>query len=74
METLHTALYTLMDYLRVVTVLLIPFMPRAAIKMWRRLGFKDVLWEKKFDCVNTGLLPAGQEVKKQGPLFPKVED
>ena len=71
-EKVETSLYTVMDYLRIITVMLIPFTPRASIKMWRRLGFKDVLWEKKFDSVNIGQLPVGQEVKEQSPLFPKV--
>jgi len=70
---LNTTLYTLMDYLRIVTVLVMPFMPRAAIKMWRRLGFRDILWEKKFDSINLGLFPPGQKVKKQSPLFPRIE-
>lgn len=71
-EMLNTVIYTVLDYLRILTILIMPFMPRAAIKMWRRLGFKDNLWNIKFDSVNLDLLPAGQEVKKQSPLFPKA--
>jgi len=62
-----------MDYLRIITLMCMPFMPRAAIKMWRKLGFKDALWVKKLDGVNPDLMPVGQEVKMQSPLFPKVE-
>ncbi|MCD4784261.1 MAG: methionine--tRNA ligase [Candidatus Eremiobacteraeota bacterium] len=72
-EELNTTLYTLMDYLRIITVLVMPFVPRTAIKMWRRLGFRDILRKKKFDSVNIGLFPAGQTVKMQSPLFPRIE-
>ncbi len=74
METVETSLYTVLDYLRIITVLLVPFMPRASIKMWRRLGHKDILWEKKFDSANPGQLIVGQEVKKQSPLFPRIQN
>jgi methionyl-tRNA synthetase len=72
-DRLNTSLYSIMDYLRIVTLMCMPFMPRAAIKMWRKLGFRDALWIKKFDGINPDLMPPGQEVKTQSPLFPKVE-
>jgi methionyl-tRNA synthetase len=73
-KRLDTVLYTLADYLRILTLLISPFMPRAAIKMWRSLGFKDSLWKKKFDLANPERMTPGQVIRKIKPLFPRSDE
>jgi methionyl-tRNA synthetase len=68
---LERVLYVLAECLRVLGVVLSPFLPDAAAKIRRALGqvdepgLADLVW---------GRLPAGVRVEKLSGLFPRVED
>ena len=73
---LDTVLYDAAEALRIVTLVLYPFMPQTAEEMKRQLGiigglnFSKPLWSG--DLTWGGLL-AGTPVAKGKPLFPRIE-
>jgi methionyl-tRNA synthetase len=72
-QRLDTVLYNLLESLRFITIMIGPFMPRAAAEMWSRLGlgtFDNVSFE---GAEEWGRLPAGTATRTGDPLFPKVE-
>ena len=70
-ERLHTVLYTLAESLRLLGIVLAPFLPDASGKIRAALGqtgepaLADAVW---------GRLTAGTGVQKIAALFPRVED
>lgn len=72
---LNTVLYNLAETLRVVGVLIYPFMPVTGPKIWAQLGiatdFKTVSLE---DVKGWGKLPVNGLVAKPEPIFPRIED
>ncbi len=68
---LDAVLYDLADCLRVVAILVGPFMPVVAEEIWERLGLAGVppAWKD----VEAGRLPAGVRVQVGRPLFPRVD-
>jgi methionyl-tRNA synthetase len=68
-KELDTVLYSLADSIRIVSILLQPFMPSTSEKINQQLGVKQgLLKECKFN-----LLKAGTRVRKGEVLFRKVE-
>ena len=69
-----TVLYQLVESLRLLAILISPFMPRTSLKMWEQLGM-----EEKFEVLDGreelvwGRLKPGQKVKKGENLFEKKE-
>jgi methionyl-tRNA synthetase len=72
---LNTVLYNLAETLRVVGVLIYPFMPITGPKIWAQLGiptdFKTVSLE---DVKGWGKIPVNGLVAKPEPIFPRIED
>jgi len=68
-ERLDTVLYGLAEGLRVVSVLLQPFMPESAERLLAALGRDDL----SLETARFGALPGGARCGKLGQLFPKVE-
>lgn len=73
-DRLATVLYHLAESLRIVSILLQPFLTKAPQRMWQQLGIAgdDSLtnWQS---CATFGLLPDGQRVTKGEPLFPRLD-
>src|SRR5947208_12982760 len=69
---LDQVLYSLAEGLRVVTVLVYPYVPEAAERLLAALGRepKDAL---SFEQASFGAVPGGAAILKLEPLFPKVE-
>lgn len=71
---LGTVLYHLAECLRVIAVLLQPFMPETSPKIFRQLGVMGRTPLQTWDSIKTyGRLPAGTVVKKEESLFPRIE-
>jgi len=71
---LSTVLYQTLESLRLITLLLAPFMPSTSEKMWSQLGIEEDLWKQnlKEDGKWGGLKP-GRRVTKPVPLFPRLD-
>jgi methionyl-tRNA synthetase len=68
-EQLDEVLYALAEGLRVISVLLHPYMPETTARLMSALGQSDLsLQQARF-----GAMPGGTAVEKLPPLFPKVE-
>jgi methionyl-tRNA synthetase len=69
---LHAVLNTLAEVLRIVAIMLDPFMPSVAAEIWRQLGCAGT--PRRFaDAAAWGRLPAGQPLGASRILFPKAE-
>ncbi|MDF2720438.1 MAG: methionyl-tRNA synthetase, partial [Paenibacillus sp.] len=71
---LGSVLYHLAESLRIVSVLLQPFMTRTPGQIWSQLGIAGDDRLTSWDSVHQfGLLPAGTKVGKGEPLFPRLD-
>jgi methionyl-tRNA synthetase len=68
-ERLDQVLFTLAEGLRVVSVLLHPFMPGSAERLLAALGQED----RSLERARLGALGGGAEIGELGQLFPRVE-
>jgi methionyl-tRNA synthetase len=60
--------------LRIVTVLLFPFIPSTAQRMWQMLGLPGTVGEQTIeDARSWDALPEGLQLAKPTPLFPRIE-
>ena len=67
---LDEALYTLVDTVRALAVLLHPYIPAASAKILDAVGDPGAIgWER----APLGLLPAGTRVRQPEPLFPRID-
>ena len=72
-KRLETIIYNLLESLRIVAVLLSPFMPGSAQRIMEQLGIANPVGEN-FETIKTwGGLKPGNQLKPDGPLFPRVE-
>jgi methionyl-tRNA synthetase len=68
-ERLDQVLYSLAEGLRVVSVLLHPFMPTSAERLLRALGREDL----SLESARLGAVGGGAQIGELGQLFPRVE-
>jgi len=68
---LDEVLYNLAEVCRVSAVLLWPFIPETAGKIYGQLGLKDL--PERFSSAKWGGLPAGHAIGEVGALFPRRE-
>ncbi len=71
---LHTVLHHLAAVLRVVAILIAPFMPHTAPKIWQQLGLGDDFAASLEDAKRFDALPVGKAVAKPEPIFPRIEE
>ncbi|MHB8829712.1 MAG: methionine--tRNA ligase [Syntrophales bacterium] len=72
-ERLDAIIYNLLESLRIVAVLVSPFMPGAASRIMEQLGIAAPAAENFETIKKWGGLAAGSLLKAGGPLFPRVE-
>ena len=68
-EELDRVLYGLAEGLRVVSVLLLPWLPDTAERLLAALGSDD----RSLDCAHLGGHGGGSTVGELGQLFPRIE-
>lgn len=67
-------LYTAAETLRILAVLLSPFIPGAAARLWASLGVEQALAAQRLPvAARWGGLAPGSRVHKGEPLFPRVD-
>jgi methionyl-tRNA synthetase len=69
---LATILYTAAEALRIVTALAYPVLPEATAKIWKQLGLGDIS-DFKLSDLKWGQLPAGGQLGKIEPVFPRAD-
>lgn len=72
-ERLQTVLYNLLESLRVIALLVSPFIPVSAADMWKQLGLADFDKALLADGQTWGGYPAGTKVCKGNALFPRYD-
>jgi methionyl-tRNA synthetase len=73
-ERLATVMVSLLESLRVVSVLLAPFMPESCEKMWHVIGGEGEIMEQRLAALQQwGTVIAGTKIQKIAPLFPRIE-
>jgi len=73
-ERLDTVMYSIMESIRIIVILIYPFMPDTAEKMWEQIGIKVNL-DSQVIPIDTGWggLKPGAKVKRGEPLFPRIQ-
>jgi methionyl-tRNA synthetase len=67
-------IYDLLESLRIVSILVYPFMPESAKKIWAQLGIEGPLEKVRFDEAKSwGKMKEGSKVNKPTPIFPRIE-
>lgn len=73
-ERLQTVLFYTTEAIRIVSCLITPFMPDAAMEMARQLGLSDESEKKNLqERCTWGKLPAGLPIAKGKSLFPRIQ-
>jgi len=70
---LETIVYNLMESLRVIAVLITPFMPGSAEKIMDQIGMADAMGQNFDSLRQWGGLPPGSVLTRGDSLFPRVE-
>ncbi|MDO8785412.1 MAG: class I tRNA ligase family protein, partial [Syntrophales bacterium] len=71
-ERLEMIIYNLLESLRIIAVLILPFMPDSAWKIMEQIGIGDIK-SQDFNSIRVwGGLPAGNTLKRADALFPRV--
>jgi methionyl-tRNA synthetase len=72
-DRLGTVMYHLAESIRMISVLISPFMTRTPGKIWEQLGIQEgplTSWES---LQSFGKLPAGTQVRRGAPIFPRID-
>jgi methionyl-tRNA synthetase len=72
-KLLDDTLYTAAEALRIITALVYPVLPQSAPKIWAQLGMKDPIESVRYDSLQWGGLPAGQQIGEVAGVFPRIE-
>lgn len=73
-DTLSNILYILCEALRLIAILLYPFMPSTAEKIWKQLNLEENLSGVNLDTgTKWGILKPGTKINKGPALFPRIE-
>jgi len=71
---LQTVLYNLAEALRIIGILLVPYLPTVPEKIWKQLGLgegvREVPWE---EAEQWGGLVPGTRVQRGEPIFPRID-
>ena len=74
-ERLKTVMYNAAESLRILGVLLFPFMPKSCESLMLQLGVEKTIEEQGMRSLNNwGSLPSDTKTQKAKQLFPRIED
>lgn len=68
---LATVLYNLAETLRIVAILVTPFLPESGPKIFEQIGAGEAV--QTYDSIGWGNLPANATLKKGETLFPRID-
>jgi methionyl-tRNA synthetase len=71
---LEAVLYQQVESLRIIALLMFPFMPQTATTLWRQLGLQEDIAQQRYPtALAWGGLPPGTRVQPGEQLFPRIE-
>jgi len=70
---LDSTLYAAAEALRIATALASPVLPQSAPKIWAQLGMQGSLDDVRFESLEWGGLPPGQQIGEIAAVFPRIE-
>ncbi|MCL4498750.1 MAG: class I tRNA ligase family protein, partial [Chloroflexi bacterium] len=70
---LGTVMNTLAELIRITALLVYPFMPLTAAKIWDQLGLVGLESASLDDARTWGKVPVGATITRAEPLFPRIE-
>ena len=70
---LDTVLYNLAESIRIISVLILPFMHHTSREIWKQLGIEEGQGTGWDDTFKFGLIPVGTKVEKGPALFPRID-
>lgn len=74
-ERLGSIMYVIADTIRIISMLIYPFMPETAVKIRNHFNFTGDLENINFHEENKVLkLTAGKKINKEEPLFPRIDE
>ena len=73
-ERLQTVMYNLIESLRIISVLIAPFMPNTAPKIWKQLGLGEFSKVKFKDIKEWGPVMTETKVEQPEQIFPRIEE
>ncbi|MBI2485478.1 MAG: methionine--tRNA ligase [Deltaproteobacteria bacterium] len=74
-ERLVTVLWTLAESLRVIAILIYPFMPKSAEDIWKKIGIPQPLESHHYShAKGWGAVKSGWQIDKGENLFPRYQD
>ena len=71
---LQTVMYNLIESLRIISVLIAPFMPNTAPKIWKQLGLGEFSKVKFKDIKEWGTVMTETKVEQPEQIFPRIEE
>jgi methionyl-tRNA synthetase len=73
-DRLATVMYNLLESIRIISVLLLPFMPRTPERIWVQLGIAKETHTHTWESIQTfGAMPSGVQTAAGEVLFPRLE-
>ena len=73
-QELANVMYNIMESLRIISVLIEPFMPSTAEKIWQQLNMPEKFADIRLDDIKTwGKTPANLKIGEAQQLFPRIE-
>ncbi|MBI5183915.1 MAG: methionine--tRNA ligase [Nitrospinae bacterium] len=74
-KRLSSIIYNILESLRIITLLIYPFMPETGEELWRQLGIEEELSDQDINEVKEwGRLKPGTRIRLGRQLFPRIEE
>ena len=70
---LDTVMYNLAESIRIISILILPFMHHTSKEIWKQLGIPEGQGTGWDDTFKFGLIPVGTKVEKGPALFPRID-
>lgn len=73
-QELANVMYNLVEALRIISGMIMPYMPSTAEKLWQQLNLPGSIWELRLaDMQRWGGTPANMHIGEAQQLFPRIE-
>lgn len=73
-QELANVMYNLVEALRIISGMIMPYMPSTAEKLWQQLNLPGSIWELRLaDMQRWGGTPADMHIGEAQQLFPRIE-